>query len=470
VNIPEASTSNKPLVVVGDSLLDIDIEGTADRLCPEAPVPVVDVGAQWHRPGGAGLAALLAGRTVREVVLVTALGNDAAGHCLHDLLRSEIRVVPLTLSGDTVCKTRVRASGASVVRLDAGDGRADEEAAAPDLHELFDSAGAILVADYGRGVTEHPEVRAHLTAAAQHVPLVWDPHPRGADPVCGATLVTPNRAEAVRFAPGHWGESERAARLALRWEARAVSITLGADGAVVAETGRPPVSVQVPPSARIPSSLRPDTCGAGDRFAGAAAAALHAGESIERSVEVAVESAARFVAAGGAAAVSTCASSAEHAGPTHVDTAADTWDIVDRVRRSGGRIVATGGCFDLLHRGHVSLLRQARAHGDALVVCLNSDESVRRAKGSGRPLVEAADRAQMLRELSYVDAVVVFDEDTPTRILDELRPDVWVKGSDYANRTLPESATVERYGGSIVFVPVTPGYSTTRIVRAATGA
>ena len=136
------------------------------------------------------------------------------------------------------------------------------------------------------------------------------------------------------------------------------------------------------------------------------------------------------------------------------------------VRQHGGRIVATGGCFDLLHAGHVGLLRQARRLGDCLIVCLNSDASVRALKGPGRPLVAAPDRARVLAALECVDAVIVFDEPTPAAVLERLRPDMWVKGSDYARGELAEAPVVRRYGGEVVLLPYT-GHSTSRIVAAA---
>ena len=132
-------------------------------------------------------------------------------------------------------------------------------------------------------------------------------------------------------------------------------------------------------------------------------------------------------------------------------------------------MVATGGCFDLLHRGHVSLLTAARSLGDALVVCLNSDASVRRTKGPDRPLVTAEDRARVLSALGCVDGVVVFDEATPAEVLARLRPDVWVKGSDYAGQDIPEARVVEEGGGRVVLLPVVDGYSTTRLVDAGRG-
>jgi D-beta-D-heptose 7-phosphate kinase / D-beta-D-heptose 1-phosphate adenosyltransferase len=143
-------------------------------------------------------------------------------------------------------------------------------------------------------------------------------------------------------------------------------------------------------------------------------------------------------------------------------------EVTRRVRAAGGTVVATGGCFDLLHAGHVSLLQAARELGDCLIVCLNSDDSVRRLKGDGRPLNHAADRAAVLAALGCVDAVAVFGEDTPCELLDQLRPDIWVKGADYDGRELPETALLESWGGVAITVPYLSGRSTTR--RVARGA
>jgi len=183
-----------------------------------------------------------------------------------------------------------------------------------------------------------------------------------------------------------------------------------------------------------------------------------------------VISATQFVMDGGAVTVSTVSASDAidlSVGIADLAGTADAFEVTDRVRRAGGRLVATGGCFDLLHRGHISLLNQARALGDALVVCLNSDASVQRAKGAGRPVVPQQDRAQVLNALAAVDAVAIFDEKTPAALLARLQPDVWVKGDDYADRILPEAEVVERNGGSVVLLPVVPGYSTSQLVHTA---
>jgi rfaE bifunctional protein nucleotidyltransferase chain/domain len=144
--------------------------------------------------------------------------------------------------------------------------------------------------------------------------------------------------------------------------------------------------------------------------------------------------------------------------------------LLERVRRRHGVVVATGGCFDLLHAGHIATLQAARAVGDCLVVCLNSDESVRRLKGPQRPLQPAADRARVLAALECVDAVVVFDSDTPAEVLRRLRPDVWAKGGDYSGVALPEAAVLAEWGGEAVTVPYLQGRSTTALVELARAA
>ncbi len=459
------TSATGPLVVVGDSLLDVDLEGSSDRLAPDAPVPVVDVAREWQRPGGAGLAALLAARSGRAVVLVTAVGADESADRLRTLLGGLVEVVALPLVGGTSRKTRVLANGVPVTRLDVGRGRALDAPVPQAAYDALDRAGAVLVADYGRGVTALEDLRERLTARAREIPVVWDPHPRGTAPVPGCALVTPNASEA-RALGNVDGTADQARLLGRRWQADAVAVTLGARGALLVEGDREtPVPVEGADAARAdgrtPHAGRLDTCGAGDAFAAAAALALLDDASALTAVRSAVAGATAFVQAGAATAVSTevpYATSSDRPEP------ADAFTLVAQVRAAGGTVVATGGCFDLLHRGHVSLLTAARSLGDALVVCLNSDASVRRTKGPQRPLVSQADRARVLSALGCVDAVVVFDEPTPAEVLAELRPDVWVKGSDYAGQTIPEAAVVEQAGGRVVLLPVVAGYSTTRLV------
>jgi len=449
-----------PLVVLGDALLDADLTGRAGRLAPDAPVPVLDDLAEVRRPGGAALAAALAAQSGGEVVLVTSLAEDEDGAALAALVEGcGVRLVALRHDGTTPVKRRVRADGQSLLRLDSGATGATREPT-PEALAAVAQAGALLVSDYGRGLTGSPALRPTVAALAAHAPVVWDPHPRGAGPVPGVRLVTPNREEAASMGAalgveasglrGLAAVSVFAAGLVAAWRSQAVAVTLGAGGALLSHGETSPSVIPAPWVRAL------DPCGAGDRFAASAALALAAGALTREAVQEAVAAAAEFVGAGGAAAFA--------AGAPVPTTDADP---VARARAAGGTVVATGGCFDLLHAGHVATLEAARALGDCLVVCLNSDESVRRLKGPGRPLVPQADRARVLAALEPVDAVLVFDEDTPTEVLGRLRPDIWVKGGDYAGAELPEAALLREWGGQSVVVPYLEGRSTTRLVSTA---
>jgi D-beta-D-heptose 7-phosphate kinase/D-beta-D-heptose 1-phosphate adenosyltransferase len=482
------------IVIVGDTLLDRDVHGTVTRIAPDAPAPVLDEETVHERPGGAGLAALLAAAHGHEVALVTAIATDAAGARLNELLTAAgVEVYALPLPGSTPEKIRLRAAGQVLLRLDRGGPPQPPGEAPAAVLELLRDATAILVSDYGRGVARHPELRAAIEASK--APVVWDPHPNGPPPVRNVRLVTPNEGEARRLSgdAGHGSGLSTAQRaghtLRQRWQAGAVVVTRGAEGAVLCQGSPTPLVVPVP------ETSGGDTCGAGDAFATAAAVALANGALVSEAVAAAVDAASRYVTGtGGIAELK--GQNGSHAGgpgangrgpgaggpgrtgqgpgagrqrtvgdgPERIG-ADEAGRLAAEVHARGGTVVATGGCFDLLHTGHLATLRAARALGDCLIVCLNSDDSVRRLKGEGRPLTHQDDRSRLLAALDCVDAVVVFDEPTPEPVLTWLRPDVWVKGGDYD--TLPETEVVQRWGGQTVIVPYLDGRSTTKTIAEA---
>lgn len=451
------------LVVVGDALLDRDLHGEIERLCPEAPAPVVEGLRISSRPGGAALAATLAAGEGHEVTFVTALGEGSAGREVAALLNQlDIRVVDLRLDGRTPQKVRVLSRGHLLLRLDHAD------PSAPGTGPLNGEARAalrwaegILVSDYGRGLAARRDLRATLVEAAERIPVVWDPHPKGCAPILGVRLATPNSVEAAGFAgavhaAGIAGVDVHARTLLERWRAEAVAVTLGREGALLHEVGRSPLLI---PS----TDADGDVCGAGDRFAVTAAGFLAEGASVASAVEGAVRAATSFVADGGAGSVALPAGWPV-AAPLLPPGSAE--QLAAAIRSRGGTVVATGGCFDLLHAGHVAMLEAARSLGDCLVVCLNSDASVRRLKGSGRPLQRQEDRAAVLEALRAVDAVAIFDEDTPEPLLTRLRPDVWAKGADYTERRLPEASVLRQWGGRVEILPYVEGRSTTGLIQA----
>jgi rfaE bifunctional protein nucleotidyltransferase chain/domain len=407
------------------------------------------------------------------------------------LLSCGVEIAALRRHGPTLEKTRVRASDQSLVRFDRGSRHDAVEPPTDEVLDVIGSADAVIVADYGAGVTANEAVRAALTDlahAARRRPFLWDPHPDGAPPVPGAWLVTPNEREAIAGAPATHGPRitrvTEAARMLLRqWSAHAIAVTLGADGALLAGASGPPLLVPARP-------VKGDTCGAGDCLAAATAVALVGGALTSEAVEAGVAAATDFVANGGASSLSRRSARGEHGGGSaRVMVDVRDGDLrggdgdggddgaaiglpaarrhVARARARDGIVVATGGCFDLLHAGHISVLEGARALGDCLVVCLNSDRSVRRLKGSSRPIQAAEDRAAVLASLKCVDAVVIFEEDTPQQVLATLRPDVFVKGGDYSLGSLPEEATLRAWGGQVVILPYLAGRSTTALLAQA---
>jgi D-beta-D-heptose 7-phosphate kinase/D-beta-D-heptose 1-phosphate adenosyltransferase len=435
------------VVVVGDVLLDRDLDGDVRRICPDAPVPVVDLTGTTERAGGAGLVATLLDRPGITPHLVTAIAADEPGARLQKLLEQRLEVSSILGASATRCKTRVRSAGQSLLRIDAAPtAEVGEECDLAVLEAALDEADVVLVSDYAGGVVSHPAVRKALERCALRRPMVWDPHPRGDEPVPAVTVVTPNRSEALQFGTAH--ELDRlAVELRDRWQAWSVAVTDGAHGVYLA-AGDGPSFVPTP------YSYSGDACGAGDRFAGTVAAEVGAGATMSGAIDAAVRDTATWLALGGVTPA---------AEPAHPPS--EALAVVDRVRSAGGTVVATGGCFDILHAGHIASLAAARALGDALIVLVNSDASVRRLKGDTRPVNSQEDRCRVLRSLRFVDAVVVFDGDDPVTALRELRPDVWAKGGDYTAEMLPEAPVVAGWGGRVVLVPFLPGHSTTAILE-----
>ncbi|WP_323960339.1 adenylyltransferase/cytidyltransferase family protein [Arthrobacter sp. JZ12] len=457
------------IVVVGDVLLDVDLAGEASRLTPDAPVPVVDVAQTRRRAGGAGLVARMLAQEAQnsrqgfQLDLVTVLSDDDAA----SLLRAELEGISLVAGNSgapTPVKTRIRAGSQAVVRIDEGCGQAPVPRVTREMLHAVEGADVVLVSDYGRGLAANEELRVLLERIAVRTPIVWDPHPSGADPIRGVAVVTPNLSEAMKAADlGARPDTVRAASdaavvLEQRWGSRAVIVTMGDRGALIHRQNQ---SAGLPHLVPAPAVEAADPCGAGDRFCATLAVQLGSGAKLEDAALAAVERAAEFLAKGGVSALGAGPEPTPLRGPS-----SDALRVARETREAGGTVVATGGCFDLLHAGHARTLSAARRLGDCLIVCLNSDESVRRLKGPQRPIMGEDDRAELLSALECVDAVLIFGEDTPEEALSALRPDIWVKGGDYSAAELPETALLRSWGGQTVTVPYIPARSTTSLAAA----
>lgn len=448
------------IYVVGDTLLDRDVIGTSQRDCPDSTGPVVDVSQVVEGPGGAGLAAMLAAHFGAEVTLCTGMALDWSAQRIDEILRGcGVALIALPLTGATPVKTRIRVAGQTVSRIDTGDGHTDVDDDSLAVDAFLD-ADAVLVSDYGRSLAATSCVRAALRRCVEaKIPVVWDPHPLGARPVPGTTLMTPNQAEARRLG---FDDRLRRGESPMAWGCHAIAVTAGHEGVMLYRDGQESMQVSVPAdSTSLDATV--DVCGAGDALSAAATIGLARGDPTVEAVRNAVSRATAILTSG-------CRLISSRSLPTskldrHLFGRAPQTLVRPRARH--GIVVATGGCFDVLHPGHLSLLNRARALGDSLIVCLNSDNSVMRAKGPGRPVVPATARAAVLAALACVDEVIVFDEDTPERAIATIRPDIWVKGGDYSTNDLAEVSTVRANGGQVVVLPIVPGYSTTAVVESA---
>jgi D-beta-D-heptose 7-phosphate kinase/D-beta-D-heptose 1-phosphate adenosyltransferase len=467
--------------VLGDFMLDQLVYGDAERLSADAPVPVLHVRRSEDRPGGAANVALDLVALGGSVVAIGVTGHDADAANLTAALTRE-RVDTSGLVADPSRPTTVKRNliGLAQTRHPQKMFRVDYESREP-LHPAIADAllarldavlrriDVLCIEDYNKGVCT-PDVcaRAIAMARAAGVPVFVDPAAIGDySKYRGATAITPNRIEAERATgiPTHH-DADRAHNAALArrlmdsLDLDAAVLTLDRHGALLLERDGEPVAV--------PTLAREvyDVTGAGDMFLAALAAGRANHMPWPDAVRLANAAAGLEVEVFGVVPIPLERVHhqllIEHAGDDRGLRSLDRAVVEVRARRaSGEKIVFTNGCFDVLHAGHVALLESARAHGDFLVVGLNDDDSVRRLKGDGRPHNTQADRARVLASLSCVGAVVLFAEDTPIRLIQAIRPDVLVKGADYAGREVVGRDLVEAAGGKVVLIDLVPGRSTT---------
>jgi len=455
------------VTVIGDAILDRFAECTPRKLCTEAPVPVVQQRHETRRPGGAAnVAANLAGLGAL-VRLAGVTGQDEAGEWLRaDLVARGVDVASLLseTTSTTHQKTRIIADGHYLVRVDQG-----ETTSGRRLRDAVDAAVAdadvVLLSDYALGVLDAGLV-AHLAERRLAAPVVVDAkRPPMFRPLRPAAI-TPNLDEAIALA-GPGGDLDWLARqVRRRTGAALVALTLGARGAYLLAGDGPGELVPARP-VQTESEV-----GAGDSFVATLALGLAAGVAPREAAALAVEAAGMAVAKRHTAVVDVdelarSLAVAEEAGRQDAPGAgglAALLPVLEERRRRGQTVVFTNGVFDLLHIGHVDLLRRARRLGDALVVAVNSDASVRRLKGPGRPVLSEDERVALLAALDCVDHVLVFDDRTAAGLVRSIRPGVYVKGGDYSETDLPEAETAREVGARVVILSRTLPASTTSLI------
>jgi D-beta-D-heptose 7-phosphate kinase / D-beta-D-heptose 1-phosphate adenosyltransferase len=477
VSIIESSWRNIPALVVGDVMLDKYIWGQVERISPEAPVPVLQTTFHDEKPGGAANVAMnLAGLGARVTVCGFG-GGDQEQERLESLL-ADAGVEPslTTLTGaPTTTKLRILSGTQQMMRLDTEAPSSSSAGASEDVLQralaVLPEVSVLVLSDYAKGVLTE-EVCRILIAEAQkrNVPVLVDPKTRSFRRYRGATLICPNRKE-LALATGEPADDLQ--RLLAAGQAMLPSLEVQLMAVALGEEG---IAVLRPDSClRAPAVVQEvyDVSGAGDTVIAVLALATACGVEIETAAQIANIAAGIVVSKVGTVPVQ----SEELLGALAQEAALPIDEKVlalDRLRsqvaawRSAGqRVVFTNGCFDILHIGHIILLEQARRAGDRLIVGLNSDHSVRRIKGPPRPIIGQGERAQILAALSAVDAVVLFDESTPLKLIEAIRPDVLVKGGDYTEDNIAGAREVCAWGGRVEIIPLVEGVSTTRLLAKA---
>jgi len=468
------------VVVVGDIMLDRFVHGQVDRISPEAPIPVLRVGREISMLGGAGNVVRNLVALGAEVCFVSVVGRDDAGRELTHLIGQEPGVEPYLLQEgerQTTVKVRYVAGGQQLLRADretvAPVGEATADQLVGIVRDALESAGALVLSDYGKGVLTEGVLGTLIDAAnAADRPVLVDPKGRDFARYRGAFLVTPNRrelAEAAAMPAETDGEVETAAdTLMARHSIGRMLVTRSERGMSLV---RPEGAVHLPAEAREVF----DVSGAGDTVMATLSAGLAAGIPVGTTARLANAAAGIVVGKVGTAVVrprelmDALARDTDHGLGGKTATAARALEIVERWRRRGLTVGFTNGCFDLIHPGHISLMAQAKAACDRLVVGLNSDDSVRRLKGESRPIQSEAARAAVLAALASVDLVVPFEDDTPLELIRLLRPDVLVKGADYTLDTVVGADVVRAHGGRVLLAELTAGHSTTDMATRAAG-
>ncbi|MGN7733636.1 D-glycero-beta-D-manno-heptose-7-phosphate kinase [Ensifer sp. 22564] len=476
-----AAWRGKIVFVLGDIMLDKFVYGHVDRVSPEAPIPVLHHQNETRMLGGAANVARNVVALGGRAILSGAIGQDDAGKVIEDELTEGEGIEPYLVRTPlipTTVKTRFVSAGQQIMRLDVEEklrmNAALEKALCDAFVSVADRVDAVVLSDYGKGTLSVDLVKRIIKIARERlVSVIVDPKTADVSRYAGATILTPNAAEAA-LVTGVACKSDEAAAEA----ARSIADRAGVD-AVIVTRGGDGMTVFAPSSACDPVHIATtasevyDVSGAGDTVVATLALAVASGRSVPEAAEFANAAAGVSVGKRGTSVVFshelrraiTLQGLSEDRKIMDVEDAAV---IVADWRRSGLKVGFTNGCYDLIHPGHVQLLKQARGACDRLVVALNTDASIRRLKGESRPVQNETSRATVVASMLAVDLVMLFGEDTPLSLIERLKPDVLIKGADYTVETVVGANVVIENGGKVVLVPLEKGQSTTSIIARAT--
>ncbi|HLR16333.1 MAG TPA: bifunctional D-glycero-beta-D-manno-heptose-7-phosphate kinase/D-glycero-beta-D-manno-heptose 1-phosphate adenylyltransferase HldE [Alcanivoracaceae bacterium] len=469
MNIDFPALNRVQVLVIGDVMLDRYWHGKVKRISPEAPVPIVNIQDNDDRLGGAANVALNIANLGAQVELQGLIGHDDNGQALKERLQAQQILHNLTKThlAPTVTKLRVMSGGQQLMRMDFEKMFSSGESTAllSRFTMSLPQCQAVIISDYGKGTVA--QTQDFIDAAnEQNIPVLVDPKGTDFSRYRNATLVTPNLSEFEAIVgPCHSEKDIVTKGEALRDELNltALLITRSEKGMTLLEKGKE--ALHLPTQAREVY----DVTGAGDTVISTIGLAVASQHALPDAVQLANLAAGIVVGKRGTATTNLAelyeAVQQNTATQSSILTEQEAVLAIRQAQAKGEKVVMTNGCFDILHAGHVAYLNEAKRLGKRLLVAVNSDDSVRRLKGPNRPINHALERMQVLAGLSAVDWVVEFSEDTPQRLIEQLLPDVLVKGGDYTPDTIAGAEAVQSNGGEVMVLQFVEGISTTAIVN-----
>ncbi|GLO61899.1 bifunctional protein HldE [Vibrio sp. MACH09] len=469
--LPDYSQSG--VLIIGDVMLDRYWYGPTGRISPEAPVPVVKVEDNEERPGGAANVAMNIAALSGKATVIGLVGEDEPAQVLTNTLSSlkvNCQFVPLA-EFPTITKLRVMSRGQQMIRLDFEDKftGVDPELMLAQMETALPNVQSVVLSDYAKGALEHVQALIQKARAAG-LPVFIDPKGADFERYRGATLLTPNMAEfelVVGKVEDEQQLVEKGLDLIERYDFEALLVTRSEHGMTLLRKGEEPF--------HLPTLAKEvfDVTGAGDTVISVLAASVAAGKPLDEACALANAAAGVVVGKLGTSTLSTIELAEAIHGSQDTDygviTESALIEAVKKARSKGEKVVMTNGCFDILHAGHVSYLNHAAELGDRLIVAVNSDDSVKRLKGPGRPVNPTERRMAVLAGLGAVDWVVPFEEDTPQRLISEVLPSLLVKGGDYKPHEIAGGDEVIAAGGEVKVLNFEEGVSTTEIIKAIKG-
>jgi D-beta-D-heptose 7-phosphate kinase / D-beta-D-heptose 1-phosphate adenosyltransferase len=468
--------NNYKVLVIGDAILDTYIRGSSDRLCREAPVPVINIREQEHDCGGAANTAINVAALGAETYFMTVIGKDQNGRELMEALKRngvKTEYVIRDSGRETLAKKRIIASSSILLRIDEGSNGPVNDVCSIEMNsiirKLYKKIDAIIISDYGYGIISSSLIKnlEKLRVKKDKVLIVDSKELQKFRTLC-PTAVKPNYEETIKLLNLPKLEEhdrvnqvlENGKKLMEVTGALHVTATIDADGTVLFEKGKKPYRIFTVPQEH------KKAIGAGDTFISALTLSFCAGMQGRQAVDTASAAAAVIIRKEGTEVCSAEELLSEFYEKTKYVTNVDTLGKnIRNHKKDGKKVVFTNGCFDILHIGHVNFLNEAKKLGDILVVAINSDESIKKIKGEDRPINSLEDRIVVLTAVDSIDYLISFEDENSSALIKILKPDIFVKGGNYEIGSIEEAETVRKTGGEIKIIPILIKQSTTKLIR-----